>query len=199
MPSWALGPWMSSNNWDNEAEVRKQVALTEEHGIPATVLVIEAWSDEATFYIFNDAVYEEKAGADTFTYGDFSFPEWGRWPDPKGMVEHLHGHGLKLILWQIPVIKQTAALRHAQKRRDEEHFLERGFGVRHPDGRALRLPEGWFKDSLLMDFTNAEGRHWWFGKRQYLIDELGSTASRPMAARWCGAGTSCSPTGPTGC
>jgi alpha-glucosidase (family GH31 glycosyl hydrolase) len=173
VPLWALGPWMSSNNWDSEAEVRKQVALTEEHGIPATVLVIEAWSDEATFYIWNDATYAEQPGSEAFRYGDFTFPEWGRWPDPKGMVKHLHEQGLKLILWQIPVIKQTAALRHAQKRRDEEHFLAEGFGVRHPDGTALRLPEGWFKDSLLMDFTNREGVDWWFGKRQYLIDELG--------------------------
>lgn len=28
MPAWALGPWMSSNNWDSEAEIRRQVALT---------------------------------------------------------------------------------------------------------------------------------------------------------------------------
>lgn len=173
VPGWALGPWMSSNNWDNEAEVRKQVALTLEHQIPATVLVIEAWSDEATFYIFNDAQYTERPGNQAFSYDDFAFPEWGRWPDPKGLAEHLHDNDLRLILWQIPIIKQSPALKHAQKRRDEAHFFERGFGVRHPDGTPLRLPEGWFKDSLLMDFTNPEGRDWWFNKRQYLIDELG--------------------------
>lgn len=173
VPAWALGPWMSSNNWDSEAEVRKQVALTLEHQIPATALVIEAWSDEATFYIFNDARYAEKPGAEAFRYGDFTFPEWGRWPDPKGLVEHLHDSDLRLILWQIPILKQSAALKHAQKQRDEAHFFARGFGVQHPDGTPLRLPEGWFKDSLLMDFTNREGVDWWFSKRQYLIDELG--------------------------
>lgn len=172
VPLWALGPWMSSNNWDSQAEVLKQVALTETHQVPATVLVIEAWSDEATFYIFNDATYPPKPGAEAFSYGEFSFPEWGRWPDPKGMVEHLHDHGLKLILWQIPVIRHTPALRHAQKQRDEAHFLAQGFGVRHPDGTALRLPEGWFKDSLLMDFSNEAAKDWWFDKRRYLIDEL---------------------------
>ena len=173
VPAWALGPWMSSNNWDSEAEVRKQVALTLEHQIPATVLVIEAWSDEATFYIFNDAQYAEKPGAEAFAYGDFSFPEWGRWPDPKGLTNHLHDNDLRLILWQIPIIKQSPALKHAQKRNDESHFFAEGYGVKHPDGTSLRLPEGWFKDSLLMDFTNAEGRDWWFSKRQYLIDDLG--------------------------
>lgn len=173
VPAWALGPWMSSNNWDSEAEVRKQVALTLEHGIPATILVIEAWSDEATFYIFNDAQYEERPGSEAFDYNDFSFPEWGRWPNPKGLVEHLHDNGLKLILWQIPVIRHSASLKHPQKQRDEAHFVERSFGVKHPDGTPFRLPEGWFKDSLLMDFTNPEGVEWWFAKRQYLLDDLG--------------------------
>ena len=173
VPAWALGPWMSSNNWDSEAEVRKQVALTLEHDIPATVLVIEAWSDEATFYIFNDAQYAEKPGAEAFSYADFSFPGWGRWPDPKGLAEHLHDNHLRLILWQIPIIKQSAALKHLQKRNDENHFFAEGFGVQHPDGTPLRLPEGWFKDSLLLDFSNPAGRDWWFSKRQYLIDELG--------------------------
>lgn len=173
VPAWALGPWMSSNNWDSEAEVRKQVALTLEHQIPASVLVIEAWSDEATFYIFNDAQYVEKPGAEAFTYADFRFPEWGRWPDPKGLAEHLHANDLRLILWQIPIIKQSPALKHLQKRNDEGHFFAEGFGVKHPDGTPLRLPEGWFKDSLLLDFTNPAARDWWFSKRQYLIDELG--------------------------
>lgn len=173
VPAWALGPWMSSNNWDSEAEVRKQVALTLEHNIPATVLVIEAWSDEATFYIFNDAQYAEKPGAEAFAYADFSFPQWGRWPDPKGLAEHLHDNHLRLILWQIPIIKQSVALKHLQKRDDEAHFFAEGFGVKHPDGTPLRLPEGWFKDSLLLDFTNSAARDWWFRKRQYLIDELG--------------------------
>lgn len=172
VPAWALGPWMSSNNWDSEAEVRKQVALTLEHQIPATVLVVEAWSDEATFYIWNDAQYAEKPGREAFRINDFTFPAWGRWPDPKGLVDHLHDNHLRLILWQIPIIKQSPTLKHAQKRRDEMHFFERGYGVSHPDGTPLRLPEGWFKDSLLMDFTNAEGRDWWFAKRQYLIDDF---------------------------
>ncbi len=172
VPKWALGPWMSSNNWDSEEEVRKQVALTKHHDIPSTVLVIEAWSDEATFYIFNDAIYEEKRDGGAHTYGEYTFPEWGRWPDPKGMVNHLHDNDLKCVLWQIPIIKQISSLHHLQKNYDEKRFVERGYGVTHPDGRPFRMPEGWFKDSLLMDFSNEEAKQWWFDKRQYLIDDL---------------------------
>jgi alpha-glucosidase (family GH31 glycosyl hydrolase) len=173
VPTWALGPWMSSNNWDSEAEVRKQVELTKKHGIPSTVLVIEAWSDEATFYIFNDAVYQEKPEGGILQYDDFSFPEWGRWPDPEGMVAYLHENDLKCILWQIPVIKQITSLQHRQKTMDEAYFIKQGFAVKNPDGSPYRMPEGWFKDSLLMDFSHEKANKWWFDQRQYLIDDLG--------------------------
>ncbi|MBF4691967.1 glycoside hydrolase family 31 protein [Fusibacter ferrireducens] len=173
LPKWAFGPWMSSNNWDSDAEVRKQVLKTMELDIPATVLVIEAWSDEATFYLFNDATYKETPGENHHKYDDFKFPTWGRWPDPKGLVKHLHDHNLKCILWQIPIIKQISSLHHLQKEADEQYFIEKGFGVLNADGTPYRIPEGWFKDSLLMDFSNQEAVNWWFKKRQYLIDDLG--------------------------
>ena len=173
MPEWAFGPWMSSNNWDSEAEVRKQAELSKKYDIPSTVLVIEAWSDEATYYIFNDAVYEENSGKEGFTYGDFKFPKWGKWPDPKGMVEYLHENGMKCILWQIPIIKYINSLHHLQKDRDEEYAISRGFCVKNKDGLPYRMPEGWFTDSLLMDYTNEEATEWWLNKRQYLVDEVG--------------------------
>jgi len=173
VPAWALGPWMSSNNWDSEVEVRAQVALMVEHQVPATVLVIEAWSDEATFYIFNDAIYDGNDGETALAYSDFSFPEWGRWPDPKGLVNHLHAHDLKCLLWQIPIIKQVTSLTHLQKSSDEAAFVRNGFAVKNADGTPYRVPEGWFKDALLMDFSNRQAKDWWFEKRQYLLDEIG--------------------------
>ncbi|MEA2026491.1 MAG: glycoside hydrolase family 31 protein, partial [Chloroflexota bacterium] len=54
MPIWAYGPWMSGNEWDSDRRVREVVDRTQAEDTPATVLVIEAWSDESTFYLFND-------------------------------------------------------------------------------------------------------------------------------------------------
>lgn len=172
-PKWAFGPWMSSNNWDSQAEVARQVALTQEHGIPATVIVLEQWSDEATFYIFNDAQYEVKDGNEAFRYEDFTFPAWGRWPDPKGMVEALHASGLKVLLWQIPVHKFMYGIAHAQHDADEAAMLANGYHVRKADGEPYRIPYNWFKDSLVIDFTNEAARRWWFEKRKYLLEDLG--------------------------
>ncbi|KAF0105251.1 MAG: glycosyl hydrolase family protein [Chloroflexi bacterium] len=58
-PTWMFGLWMSSNDWNSQAEVIKQLHETQKQGIPASVLVIEAWSDEMTFYIWNDALYQK--------------------------------------------------------------------------------------------------------------------------------------------
>ncbi|WP_313998179.1 TIM-barrel domain-containing protein [uncultured Paenibacillus sp.] len=172
-PKWAFGPWMSSNNWDSQAEVMKQVELTNRHRIPATVLVLEQWSDEATFYIFNDAQYEVKDGSEPFRYADFRFPEWGRWPNPKRMMDDLHADGLKVLLWQIPIHKFMYGVVHEQRDRDERTFLERGYCVHDENGEPFTLPYNWFKDCHIIDYTNPEAKRWWFDKRRYLVEELG--------------------------
>ncbi len=169
-PTWAFGPWMSSNNWDRDSIVRKQVELTNNYKIPATVLVVEQWSDETTYYIFNDAQYKLKPGNESLNYEEFHFPEWGRWPNPKELTEYLHDNGLKFILWQIPIEKYLNKQQHPQKDEDERVMIEAGYCVKQPDGTPYRLPEGWFKESILMDFSNREGKEWWFNKRKYLLE-----------------------------
>ncbi|MDQ0338460.1 alpha-glucosidase (family GH31 glycosyl hydrolase) [Caldalkalibacillus uzonensis] len=169
-PVWAFGPWMSSNNWDRESVVKQQVELTNRYQIPATVLVLEQWSDECTYYIFNDAEYDLKPGHDFFNYEDFHFPAWGRWPNPKALIDYVHQQGMKVILWQIPIQKYLNKQSHAQKDEDERYMIEAGYVVKEKDGRPYRIPEGWFKGSLLMDFSNNEACEWWFSKRKYLLE-----------------------------
>jgi alpha-glucosidase (family GH31 glycosyl hydrolase) len=174
-PKWVFGPWMSGNAWNTQREVEKQLQLNDELGLPATAAVIEAWSDEATFYAWNDAQHASEPGDHAFGLDEFSFPAEGRWPDPKTLVDRVHDRDMKLVLWQIPVIKQLAAHepRCEQHERDEEHAIARGYVVRNADGTPYRIPDGWFAGSLLLDFTNPEAAEWWFGKRRYLIDQLG--------------------------
>ncbi|MED5019447.1 glycoside hydrolase family 31 protein [Paenibacillus chibensis] len=172
-PKWSFGPWMSSNNWDSQAEVMKQVELTNRYEIPSTVIVLEQWSDEATFYIFNDAQYKAVEGSLALRYDDFTYPEWGRWPDPRQMVTDLHENGLKVLLWQIPIQKYMYGITHEQKDNDETFMLEQGYHIRHTDGTPYRIPYNWFKDCLVIDFTHEKGREWWFSKRRYLMEEVG--------------------------
>jgi alpha-glucosidase (family GH31 glycosyl hydrolase) len=171
-PEWAFGPWMSGNEWNSQAAIAEQVRLTQEHGIPATVLVIEAWSDESTFYIWNDAQYQPRSSDQPLRLADFTFPPDGKWPDPKRMIDDLHAQGVRLLLWQVPVMK-TLDAPHAQRDLDEAYMLERGYCVREADGAAYRIRPFWFRGGLVVDFTNPEAGQWWLAKRAYLLEEMG--------------------------
>lgn len=172
-PDWVFGHWMSSNEWNSQAMVMERVAETQAHGIPATVLVIEAWSDEKTFYTWNDAVYAPRLANQAPALQDFTFPSDGLWPDPKGMIDELHRLGIRLLLWQNPVQKYLGGERHAQQDADEAYMLEKNYCLRWPDGTPYRVRPFWFHDSLLLDFSNPEAVAWWMSNRAYLLDELG--------------------------
>lgn len=171
-PQWAFGLWMSGNEWNSQAKIIQEVEASLAHGISPAVLVIEAWSDETTFYIWNDAQYTPVAGSQRLRYEDFSFPSDGKWPDPKGMVDWLHAHDIKLLLWQVPVLKD-AGKPHPQHDADRAYYEQAGFGVREADGSLHHVRPFWFRGGYLWDVTNAAERAWWLNKRAYLLEDLG--------------------------
>jgi len=172
LPPWAFGLWMSSNEWNSQRRVEDEVEQSKDAAIPATVVVIEAWSDETTFYVWNGAQYDAQDGRSALQLDSFSFPADGPWPDPKGMVDQLHAAGIRLLLWQIPALK-AAATPHAQHDRDISHAIDRGYVIAGEDGAPYRNPAFWFRDALIPDFTSPEATRWWLEKRAYLLDEIG--------------------------
>lgn len=170
VPDWVFGPWMSANTWNSQARAEEAVNRSLAEDVPATVIVLEAWSDEHTFYIFNDAQYTPSSGGDALSLEAFSFR--GRWPDPKAMIEHFHANGIRVLLWQIPVQKYTEEP-HVQREADEAHMLSNGYMIKNADGSPYRNKGWWFTDSLILDATQPAALDWWFAKRAYLFDELG--------------------------
>ena len=169
-PRWAFGPWMSANTWNDQASATRALSRTVAEDVPATVIVLEAWSDESTFYVFNDAAYEPKAGDAVHGADDFRFG--GRWPDPRAFVEACHEAGVRVLLWQIPVHKPLDEP-HPQHDADEAIMLERGYAILEADGTPYRNVGWWFPGALVLDVTNPEALAWWFAKRRYLFDDLG--------------------------
>jgi alpha-glucosidase (family GH31 glycosyl hydrolase) len=170
-PDWAFEPWMSANDWNTQQRVLEEVRRGEAEGIPVGVLVIEAWSDESTFTAFRDAVYEPHADGAPHSLADFHFPPDGAWPDPKGLVDELHEHGIRLLLWQIPLLKANAA-RGSQLDYDRRALVDKGYAVRKADGTPYANRGWWFPRALLPDFSSAQTRAWWTSKRRYLVEEL---------------------------
>jgi alpha-glucosidase (family GH31 glycosyl hydrolase) len=141
-PEWIYRLWISGNEWNTQERVLAEVEQAREHGIAVGAVVIEAWSDESTFTVFNH----------------------DGWPDPKGMVDALHEHDCKVLLWQIPLAPDEA---------DAETMIDRGYCVHHADGSPCRNLGGWFNDAVLLDVTNDEAVEWWLSRRRYLVNEIG--------------------------
>ena len=141
-PDWVYRLWISGNEWNTQERVLAELDQAHAHGIAVGAVVIEAWSDERTFTVFDDE----------------------GWPDPKAMVDELHDHDCKVLLWQIPLAPDEA---------DAETMVERGYCVRRADGSPYRNLGGWFNDAVLLDVTNEEAVDWWLSRRRYLVDDVG--------------------------
>ena len=171
-PRWALGVWISANRWNTQQQAEAQLAALQRYRFPAAVLVLEAWSDEATFSVWNGARYTPRAGGGALEKTDFDF-SGSPWPDPEGMIRRLHAAGLRLVLWQVPVYKKQDAqeVPNVQNDLDRADAVQKGLCVRRTDGTPYTIPAGsWFAGSLIPDFTNAVTKAQWFARRRYLLD-----------------------------
>ncbi len=173
LPEWVFGLWASGNEWNTQQRVLAEIDRHRAEDIPVSAVVIEAWSDESTFTAFRDARYEVHADGSPHRLADFEFPVDGAWPDPKGMVDLLHGQDVRVLLWQIPLAKMRPHPR-GQARADAETIVREGFGVREAGGaRVYRNRGWWFPLALMPDLTDDRAREWWLAKRRYLVEEVG--------------------------
>jgi alpha-D-xyloside xylohydrolase len=171
-PEYAFGTWISANHWNCQGDVEEAVRCLKKYRFPAAVLVLEAWSDESTFYIFNGAKYSPFREDSRVRYEDFDFSESRFWSNPKELIDTLHAEGIRLVLWQIPVYKKMEDGRISlQNQLDSESAVRGRLCVMNSDGTPYAIPDGhWFEGSLIPDFTNPAARKSWFDRREYLLD-----------------------------
>jgi len=172
LPSWVFKLWASSNEWNTQARVLEVMKRHLDEDIPVGALVIEAWSDESTFTAFRDSVSAVREDGSAHQLADFTFPEDGAWPNPKGMVDHLHEQDIKVLLWQIPLLKMRPHPR-GQADADARYAVKNNLVVKRDNGLPYRNRGGWFPLALMPDFTSPEARQWWLEKRRYLVEEIG--------------------------
>lgn len=174
LPEWVFRLWASGNEWNTQAEVMRQVDAHRDHDIPVGSVVIEAWSDESTFTAWRGAQYAPSE--QPHKLADFTFPADGPWPDPKGMIDELHARDIRLLLWQIPLIKLRPHPT-GQARVDAAQAIRDGMLIQEhaPDGslRPYRNRGWWFPLGLMPDLTDGRAARWWTDRRRYLVEELG--------------------------
>ncbi|MBV2247280.1 MAG: glycoside hydrolase family 31 protein [Lentimicrobium sp.] len=84
-------------------------------------------------------------------YGDFEF-DAAKFPDPKGMIDHLHSKGFKIMLWLTPFISA-----------DSEEFRKlnhEGCLVREKESDSPALINWWNGYSACLDFSNSKAMDW---------------------------------------
>jgi len=171
-PDWIYSLWVSSNEWNTQERVQREIAECVNVGIKPGVVVIEAWSDESTFTVFRDAQYAVTDGQTGLKAHQITYPQEGAWPDPQQMITELHEQDLRLILWQIPIIKEIGES-GSQAEINWNYAVKNNLVVKDSQGDPYRVRGFWFRDGLLPDLTDARVRQWWAEQRRYLVAELG--------------------------
>lgn len=150
-PNWVFGQWISANRWKNINDIKEAIESSDNYGFDFSALVIEAWSDESTFYHFS---------------------EENNWDGFEDLVSDLKEKDRHILLWQCPVYKKLEEGRRDERQeRDLEKVTERSLEVLNPDKTPYLIPEGhWFSSSMIPDFTKSDTRKDWIEKRRYLLD-----------------------------
>lgn len=171
-PSWIYKLWASSNEWNTQTRVEREIEASIACGIELGVIVLEAWSDESTFTVFRDAQYTPNDGSCGLSAKDLTYPADGAWPNPQKMIDDLHAKDMKLILWQNPVIKEEgepgsfmAAIWN--------YAIKNNLVVKDGAGDPYRVRSFWFHDGLLPDLTDSKVRKWWADLHRYLVTDMG--------------------------
>jgi alpha-glucosidase (family GH31 glycosyl hydrolase) len=179
LPEWVHRLWASGNEWNTQELVMAQMDAHRDHGVPVGAVVIEAWSDEEGMTIFRDAQYAVHEDGSPHAGADFTYPPDGAWPDPEGMIEELHGRGVRVILWQVPLLSSRATFAAEDQTHgrqviaDGEAMVAAGLAIKEADGGPYLNPGWWFPKALQPDLSTPEGRDWWAARRRYLVRDLG--------------------------
>ena len=177
LPAWVFRLWASGNEWNTQETVLARMDAHAKLDIPVGVVVIEAWSDEQGIMIFRDASYQVREDGSAHEPADFTYPPGGAWPDPAGMVAELHRRGIRVVLWQIPLLKTRSDLPpdvadDSEVLADAAALVAGGHAVREGDGSPYHNRGGWYPRALMPDLSTQRTRNWWTAKRRYLVRGL---------------------------
>ena len=127
-PAWAYEPWISKNSYETQAEAEAAMDGMRSRGLGFGVIVLEAW----------------KGRSETGEFNRFS-PD--RWPDVEGFLARCRREGVKVVLWQVPILHPSSPW-FARAR-------DRGLLVRDPEG-GVSLREHWLSGFGNIDFFQPE-------------------------------------------
>ena len=145
--------WIELTYHQNQDDVLKYARAIVTNGFPPGVLMIDdTWQED---------------------YGVWNFHP-GRFPNPKRMMEELHGMGFKVMLWVCPFVSAD------QARLVRELLKDKCFLMQKKNGRTTwatatdpAIIKWWNGYSALLDFSNPAAVRWFNGELDRLVRDFG--------------------------
>ena len=143
-PRWSLGAWFSRAFYKDPEEVLAVARELRARNIPADVIVLDgrAWQDNQTRF-------------------QFRFDP-ARYPDPKAFLEEVHALGLKVCVWEYPMVSRRGPL-FAELAAKGWLLRDPATGgpVVHDWGEASLDPLSPLQPSGIIDFSHPDACAWW--------------------------------------
>ncbi|MDR0731235.1 MAG: alpha-xylosidase, partial [Treponema sp.] len=143
-PAWSFGLWLSTSfttDYD-EKTVTHFVNGMAERQIPLRVFHFDCFWMKACRWV------------------DFEWDQ-GQFPDPAGMLERLHGRGIKICVWINPYVAQKSPL--------FDEAMSKGYLLKRPNGDVWQW-DRWQPGMGIVDFTMPAAAAWYSGKLKKLLD-----------------------------
>ena len=130
--------WIELMYDQNQADILKYAQAILDNGFPAGALMIDDnWQQN---------------------YGQWDFRK-NKFPDPKGMIETLHAHGFKVMLWVCPFVHTNSDVYPDLARTD--------LLLKDESGQVASI-KWWNGESALLDFTNPQAVAWFRSRLDFL-------------------------------
>ncbi len=145
--------WIELTYNQNQEDVLAYARAIIDNGFPPGVLMIDdTWQED---------------------YGVWDFHP-GRFPDPKAMMDELHGLGFKVMLWVCPFVSADQALVVREIMEGKGFLLQRSEpGDTWEESNTPAVIDWWNGQSALLDLTNSSAVEWFEGRLDWLVREYG--------------------------
>jgi len=145
--------WIELTYNQNQADVLKYARAIIDNGFePGVIMIDDTWQED---------------------YGVWNFHP-GRFPNPKLMMDKLHGMGFKVMLWVCPFVSADQAM-VVQKIMKNKGFLMSETESKQTWEQATdpAIIKWWNGYSALLDFTNPAAVQWFNGELDRLVNDFG--------------------------